>query len=177
MIGKNKGVMVRALLGVSFSLLFIYPQDAHAFLDRKAPEITSPAWINSEPQTLNSLQGKVVLVEFWTFGCFNCRNVEPQVKQWHQQYADLGLVVIGVHSPEFSYEKDLDAVKRYVRDHGIRYAVAVDNDFANWNRFGNRYWPAMYLIDKRGVIRYVRVGEGGYDQTEQLIRALLEEGA
>ena len=175
MIGKNKGAVVWVLLGVAFSLLFIYPHDAHAFLDREAPEITSPAWINSEPQTLNSLRGKVVLVEFWTFGCYNCRNVEPQVKQWHQQYADRGLVVIGIHSPEFSYEKDFDAVKRYVRDHGIHYAVAVDNDFANWNRFGNRYWPAMYLIDKYGIIRAVRIGEGGYQETERLIQALLAE--
>ncbi|MDP3091594.1 MAG: redoxin domain-containing protein [Nitrospira sp.] len=151
------------------------PQEVHALTGMQVPEITSSAWINSEPQSLSGLRGKVVLVEFWTFDCYNCRNVEPQVKQWHQQYADRGLVVIGIHSPEFAYEKDIDAVTRYVRDHGIRYVVAVDNDFVNWDRFGNRYWPAMYLVDKQGVVRYVRVGEGGYAQTQRVIETLLKE--
>jgi hypothetical protein len=98
------------------------------------------------------------------------------VKLWHRQYEDRGLVVIGIHSPEFAYEKDIEAVTRYIRGHGIRYVVAVDNDYVNWNRFGNRYWPAMYLVDKRGVVRYVRVGEGGYDQTQRVIETLLNEG-
>ena len=151
------------------------PQEVHALTGMQVPEITSSDWINSEPQSFSGLRGKVALVEFWTFGCYNCRNVEPQVKQWYQEYSDRGLVVISIHSPEFAYEKDIDAVTRYVRDHGIRYAVAVDNDFVNWNRFGNRYWPAMYLVDKRGVVRYVRVGEGGYDQTQRVIEALLKE--
>ncbi|MDN5942641.1 MAG: redoxin domain-containing protein [Nitrospira sp.] len=170
---------VVALVGVVLGTVVQYmnlPQEAYAMTGMPAPEITSSAWINSGPQSLRDLRGKVVLVEFWTFGCYNCRNVEPQVKQWHQQYADRGFVVISIHSPEFAYEKDIDAVTRYVRDHGIRYVVAVDNDFVNWNRFGNRYWPAMYLVDKRGVVRYVRVGEGGYDQTQRVIEALLKEG-
>ena len=158
-----------------FNLVMNSPMEAHAFIGMKAPEVTSPAWINAGPQSLNGLRGKVVLVEFWTFGCYNCRNVEPQVKAWHRQYADRGFLVIGVHSPEFTYEKNLEAVKRYVKDHDIRYPVAVDNDFANWNRFGNRYWPAMYLIDKQGVIRYVRVGEGGYAETDRMIQNLLTE--
>jgi len=163
------------LLVSMVSLSVIFPQEVQAVVGMKAPEITSSAWINSKAASLSSLRGKVVLVEFWTFGCFNCRNVEPQVKEWHRQYADQGLVVIGIHSPEFAYEKDVEAVTRYVRDHGIHYAVAVDNDFANWNRFGNRYWPAMYVIDKQGVIRYVRVGEGGYRETERVIQTLLAE--
>ena len=170
---------VVTIVGVVLGTLVQYvnsPQEVHALTGMQVPEITSSDWINSEPQSFSGLRGKVVLVEFWTFGCYNCRNVEPQVKQWHQQYADRGLVVIGIHSPEFAYEKDIDAVTRYVRDHGIRYAVAVDNDFVNWNRFGNRYWPSMYLVDKRGVVRYVRVGEGGYDQTQRVIEALLKEG-
>ena len=169
---------VVTIVGVVLGTLVQYvnsPQEVHALTGMQVPEITSSDWINSEPQSFSGLRGKVVLVEFWTFGCYNCRNVEPQVKQWHQQYADRGLVVIGIHSPEFAYEKDIDAVTRYVRDHGIRYVVAVDNDFVNWNRFGNRYWPAMYLVDKRGVVRYVRVGEGGYDQTQWVIEALLKE--
>ncbi len=148
---------------------------ALAGIGMKAPEVTSSTWINSHPLSQAELRGKVVLVEFWTFGCFNCRNVEPQVKDWYQRYSDQGLVVIGVHSPEFAFEKDLRAVQRYVTEHGIRYPVALDNDFVNWNRFGNRFWPAIYLLDKRGVIRYQRVGEGGYPQTEAMIQRLLVE--
>lgn len=169
---------VVTIVGVVLGTLVQYvnsPQEVHALTGMQVPEITSSDWINSEPQSFSGLRGKVALVEFWTFGCYNCRNVEPQVKQWYQEYSDRGLVVISIHSPEFAYEKDIDAVTRYVRDHGIRYAVAVDNDFVNWNRFGNRYWPAMYLVDKRGVVRYVRVGEGGYDQTQRVIEALLKE--
>ncbi len=146
-----------------------------AFLGRKAPEVTSQVWINSDPLSLQGLKGKVALVEFWTFGCFNCRNVEPKVKEWHQRYADKGLVVIGIHSPEFSYEKNVAAVREYVRTNGIHYPVAIDNEFVNWDRYGNRYWPCMYLIDKQGVIRYLRAGEGGYGQTEQVIQNLLAE--
>jgi thiol-disulfide isomerase/thioredoxin len=140
-----------------------------------APDIVSQTWLNSEPTPMAELKGKVVLVEFWTFGCYNCRNVEPYVKDWHKKYAGQGLVVIGVHSPEFNYEKDIQNVKRYLGDHDIRYAVAIDNDFVTWDRYGNRYWPAMYLIDKQGIIRYTRFGEGGYFQTERQIEALLAE--
>jgi thiol-disulfide isomerase/thioredoxin len=140
-----------------------------------APEIANDTWVNSEPPRLSGLRGKVVLIEFWTFGCYNCRNVEPYVKEWHKKYSDKGLVIIGVHSPEFSHERAIENVKRYVNEHAIRYAVAIDNDFATWKRYGNRYWPAMYLIDKKGVIRYIRIGEGGYRQTEEQILGLLAE--
>jgi len=167
--------LLTGLLVAVISLLLNLPREAHALRGMKAPEITSSDWVNSEPTTMSDLRGKVVLVEFWTFGCFNCRNVEPLVKGWHQHYADQGLVVIGIHSPEFAFEKDVEAVRQYVKEHDIRYPVAIDNDFINWNRFGNRYWPAMYLIDKHGVIRYVRIGEGGYSQTERVIQTLLAE--
>lgn len=142
----------------------------------KAPDITNSTWLNSEPLRFVDLKGKVVLVEFWTLGCYNCRNVEPYVKQWHQQYAEQGFVVIGVHSPEFLHEREVENVKRYMKKHGIRFAVPIDNDFSTWNRYGNRYWPAMYLIDKRGIIRYIKVGEGGYSETERQIQTLLAEG-
>lgn len=142
----------------------------------KAPDITNSTWLNSEPLRFADLKGKVVLVEFWTLGCYNCRNVEPYVKQWHQQYAEQGFVVIGVHSPEFLHEREVENVKRYMKEHGIRFAVPIDNDFSTWNRYGNRYWPAMYLIDKRGIIRYIKVGEGGYSETERQIQTLLAEG-
>ncbi len=150
---------------------------AGAEVGKLAPEISGHSWLNSKPLKLAELKGKVVLVEFWTFGCSNCRNVEPYVKTWHQKYADKGLVIIAVHAPEFSYERVLANVQRYIRDHAISYPVAIDNDFTTWKRYNNRYWPAMYLIDKRGVIRYLRVGEGGYRQTEQQIVELLEESS
>lgn len=142
----------------------------------KAPDITNSTWLNSEPLRFADPKGKVILVEFWTLGCYNCRNVEPYVKQWHQQYAEQGFVVIGVHSPEFLHEREVENVKRYMKKHGIRFAVPIDNDFSTWNRYGNRYWPAMYLIDKRGIIRYIKIGEGGYSETERQIQTLLAEG-
>ena len=140
-----------------------------------APEFTNDTWVNSEPLRLTELKGKVLLVEFWTFGCYNCQNVEPYVKSWHDKFKDRGLVVIGVHSPEFGHERVLKNVRNYVREHSIQYAVAIDNDYQTWNSYRNHYWPAIYLIDKEGVIRYMRIGEGGYDQTEKQIRDLLAE--
>jgi thiol-disulfide isomerase/thioredoxin len=166
-----------ALLKIVSVLLFagVLLPAADAGVGTPAPEISGQTWLNSGPLGLAELKGKVVLLEFWTFGCYNCRNVEPYIKSWHQKYADRGLVVIGVHAPEFSYERVIQNVQRYVREHDIRYPIAIDNDFATWNRYQNRYWPALYLIDKRGIMRYLRVGEGGYQQTEKQIRALLEE--
>jgi thiol-disulfide isomerase/thioredoxin len=172
-IRKTFTAILRTVALISFAGVVFSP--AHAGVGMPAPEISGQSWLNSGPLALAELKGKVVLVEFWTFGCYNCRNVEPYVKAWHQKYADKGLVVIGVHAPEFSYERVVANVQRYVREHGIQYPVAIDNDFNTWKRYNNRYWPVMYLIDKRGIIRYLRVGEGGYQQTEQQIRALLEE--
>ena len=163
-----------AIVGIVYLLTGALFSEVQAELGTPAPEISGQSWLNSEPLRLAELKDKVVLVEFWTFGCYNCRNVEPYLKEWHQKYADKGLVVIGVHAPEFNYERVLANLQRYVREHAISYPVAVDNDFVTWKRYGNRYWPAMYLIDKRGVIRYLRIGEGGYQQTEQQIRALLQ---
>lgn len=170
--------MLRKILttiGVSLLLVVAVWLVANAGVGMQAPNITNPIWLNSEPLHLSDLKGEVVLVEFWTFGCHNCRNVEPYVKQWHQKYSDQGFVVIGVHSPEFSHEREIENVRRYLKQHDIRFAVPIDNDFATWNKYGNRYWPAMYLIDKRGVIRNVRIGEGGYSETERLIQTLLAE--
>jgi thiol-disulfide isomerase/thioredoxin len=173
--GKKRATILKTLAVLTFAAVMF--SKAYAGVGMPAPEITGQNWLNSAPLGLAELKGKVVLLEFWTFGCYNCRNVEPYVKGWHQKYADRGLVVIGVHAPEFSYEKVVANVQRYVRDHAIQYPVAIDNDFNTWNRYNNRYWPAMYLIDKRGIIRYLRIGEGGYQQTEQQIRTLLEEPA
>ncbi len=142
---------------------------------KPAPDITGSTWLNSPPLRLAELRNKVVLVEFWTLGCSNCRNVEPYVKKWNEKYASQGLVVVGVHSPEFDYEKEIDTVRGYVRKQDIRHAVVIDNDFAIWNRFANRYWPAMYLIDKTGAVCSVQIGEGGYEKTERQIRQLLAD--
>lgn len=143
----------------------------------QAPEIISSTWINSAPLTMDVLRGKVVMVEFWTFGCWNCRNIEPYVKKWHQKYEKAGLVVIAVHSPEFSHEKEVARVKDYVKNNNIPYAVPIDNEFRNWRKYHNRYWPTLYVIDKKGTIQYTRIGEGAYEQTEKTIQRLLAEPA
>jgi thiol-disulfide isomerase/thioredoxin len=130
-------------------------------------------WINSEPLTVAGLHGKVVLVEFWTYTCINCINVAPHVKQWHQRYKDQGLVVVGVHTPEFDEEKIFDNVRDAVERFGIEYPVAQDNDYATWDAYGNRYWPAVYLIDKEGRVVYRHYGEGDYAATEAKIQQLL----
>ncbi len=141
-----------------------------------APELTGiTAWINGDAVTLASLRGRVVLVEFWTFACINCIHVAPYIRAWSETYEAQGLTVIGVHTPELSFERDLDNVRDAVVKAAIRYPVAFDPDFATWRAFNNRYWPAIYLIDKRGHIRLVRAGEGGYNESEAAIRALLAE--
>jgi len=142
-----------------------------------APDpVAIQAWINSQPLTMRDLRGKVVLVEFWTFDCINCQHVQPFVKAWYDRYAAAGFVVVGVHSPELSFERDLANVREAVSQADIRYPVAVDPSFATWNAYRNAYWPAFYFIDRTGHIRYVHAGEGDYDGSEQVIRELLAEG-
>jgi cytochrome c biogenesis protein CcdA/thiol-disulfide isomerase/thioredoxin len=133
------------------------------------------AWLNSEPLTREQLRGKVVLIDFWTYSCINCIRALPYVRAWHQKYKDEGLIVIGVHSPEFAFEKSLRNVQREVRDLEITYPVAVDNDFAIWRAFTNQYWPAHYFIDATGNIRHTHFGEGEYDVSERVIQQLLAE--
>ena len=146
-------------------------------LKAPAPDINAERWLNSKPINWDTLKGKVVLVEFWTFGCSNCRAVEPYVKSWYQKYQPEGLEIVAVHSPEFNHERDIDNVREYVRDHAITYPVAIDNDFNIWRRFSNHYWPAMYIVDKQGVIRYRFIGEGRYNKIESILQKLLEEQA
>lgn len=141
-----------------------------------APELTNDIWLNvNGPLRLADLRGKVVIVEMWTFGCINCQHVMPALKEWHARYKDQGLVIIGNHYPEFSYEEDLANLKEAIARFDIQYAVAQDNDGATWRAYKNHYWPALFLIDKQGHIRYVHVGEGRYKQTEENIQALLAE--
>lgn len=141
-----------------------------------APELTNTTWLNVDaPLRLANLRGKVVLLDMWTFDCINCQHVLPALKGWYSQYADKGLVIIGNHYPEFSYEANLDNLKQAVAKDGILYPVAVDNNGATWTAYKNEYWPTMYLIDKKGHIRYIHIGEGAYDETESAIQDLLSE--
>ena len=141
-----------------------------------APELTNATWLNVDaPLRLADLRGRVVLLEMWTFGCINCQHVMPALKDWHSKYKDQGLVIIGNHFPEFSFETDLGNLQKAVEQNGIAYAVAQDNDGTTWKAYQNRYWPTLYLIDKQGHIRYVHIGEGRYQQTEENIQALLAE--
>jgi thiol-disulfide isomerase/thioredoxin len=140
-----------------------------------APEITGGPWINSEPLSLTRLHGRVVLVEFWTFGCVNCRNVLPNLRAWHERYAAAGLTIVGVHSPEFLWEKPTARVAAAVAELDIRYPVVQDNDFAIWKRYGTWAWPTAVLVDRGGVIRYSHIGEGAYSDTDAMIRRLLDE--
>ncbi|MGO6692462.1 cytochrome c biogenesis protein DipZ [Rhizobium johnstonii] len=132
-------------------------------------------WLNSEPLTTEQLRGKVVLVDFWTYSCINCIRTIPYVRAWAEKYADQGLVVIGVHAPEFAFEKKIDNVKKAIGDFQIGYPVAIDNDYKVWRAFENSYWPAAYLIDAKGQIRYHHFGEGNYNRTEKAIQDLLRE--
>lgn len=145
-------------------------------VERQMPPITGAVeWLNSPPLSAESLRGKVVLIDFWTFGCSNCRNALPYVREWHRKYKDQGLVVVGIHSPEFAYEKNIGNVKRALGELGIEFPVAVDNNFAIWRAFSNNYWPAHYFVDAQGRIRFHHFGEGEYEKSEQVIQQLLEE--
>ena len=130
-------------------------------------------WFNTAPLTLAQLRGRLVLVDFWTFGCINCLRTLPQVGRWAETYQGQGLVVVGVHTPEFAFERPATAVQSAIMRHGVTYPVAMDNDCATWKAYENRYWPAHYLVDGRGRIRYRHFGEGEYERTDAAIRTLL----
>ena len=144
----------------------------------RAPEFEgNDRWFNSRPLTLEGLRGRVVLVDFWTYTCINCIRTLPYLKAWDDRYRDKGLTIVGVHTPEFEFERDAGNVEKAVRDDGLRYPVAQDNEYETWDAYGNQYWPAKYLIDADGNVRYTHFGEGEYDVTEKAIRALLQEAA
>ncbi len=143
---------------------------------RNAPPLSGATqWLNSPELNAGMLRGKVVLVDFWTYSCINCLRTLPYLKAWDEKYRAQGLVIIGVHAPEFAFEKDLRNVETAVRDLGIKYPVAIDNHYAIWNAYQNEYWPAHYLIDADGKIRHQHFGEGAYQETEQMIQTLLKE--
>jgi cytochrome c biogenesis protein CcdA/thiol-disulfide isomerase/thioredoxin len=133
------------------------------------------AWINTPPLTLAQLRGKVVLIDFWTYSCINCLRTLPHLKAWYAAYHDKGLVIIGVHTPEFAFEHETSNVRAAVKRLGIAYPVVQDNRYKTWDNYANQYWPAEYLIDKQGHVRHTHFGEGEYDQTESLIRRLLND--
>jgi thiol-disulfide isomerase/thioredoxin len=143
-----------------------------------APELVGvDPWFSTqdrEPLKLAALRGRVVLLEFWTFACVNCQRSLPLLRRMHVQYQP-DFTVVGVHSPEFAFERSAQNVERAVQERGLEYPVGLDNDFAAWNAYGNRYWPTMYLIDRAGQIRYTQIGEGNYSRTETAIRVLLAE--
>ncbi|MEV4606794.1 cytochrome c biogenesis protein DipZ [Neorhizobium sp. LMR1-1-1.1] len=145
-------------------------------VEGRAPSLGGAVeWLNSPPLSTEALKGKVVLVDFWTYSCINCIRTVPYVRAWAEKYKDQGLVVIGVHAPEFAFEKKIDNVKKAISDFKIGYPVAIDNDYRIWRAFNNSYWPASYLIDAKGNIRYHHFGEGNYGRTEQAIQDLLRE--
>jgi thiol-disulfide isomerase/thioredoxin len=143
--------------------------------EAKAPEFAPGTWINSDAKTLQSLRGRVVLIEFWTFGCYNCRNTLPYMKRWHDQYSAAGLTVVGVHSPEFSEERNVDNVRSEVASLGIKYPVITDNDYKTWDAYKVQAWPTIFVVDREGWVRRMYVGEGEYEETERTIQKLLLE--
>ncbi|MBU0706994.1 cytochrome c biogenesis protein DipZ [Patescibacteria group bacterium] len=154
-------------------------QPMDEFIDSEkliAPDlILGGSWLNSDPLTISELKGKVVLVDFWTYTCINCIRTLPYVQSWQEKYSDKGLVIIGVHAPEFEFEKKSANVQKAIEDFGLTYPVMQDNDFRTWRAYDNHYWPAKYLIDKDGRIRYTHFGEGKYDESEKWIQKLLDE--
>lgn len=166
-------------LGAALLALATSPAKAARFYDYgPAPEFAGiERWLNSEPLTMASMRGSVVLVDFWTYACINCQRALPHVVQWHERYKDRGLVVVGVHTPEYAFERSAQNVQAAIKRLGIQFPVAQDNRYATWRAYDNTYWPASYLIDRRGRIMLKHVGEGGYNETEAAIRALIAEPA
>jgi thiol-disulfide isomerase/thioredoxin len=148
--------------------------DSPSYSQGNLPEFMGIAnWLNSQPLSITDLQGSVTLIQFWTFACINCQRTLPYIVRWHQDYANRGLKVIGIHTPEFSFEREVNQVERALKQHGITYPVPLDNDYKTWSAYQNQYWPHLFLADRQGVIQYDHIGEGAYSETEQKIQQLL----
>src|SRR6266571_887112 len=153
-----------------------HPAEVHLPMEGELPSFSgATAWLNSPPLSAASLRGRVVLIDFWTYTCINWLRTLPYVRAWAEKYKDHGVVVIGVHTPEFSFEHDLENVRRAAKDMRVAYPIAIDNDYAVWDAFDNHYWPALYLVDAQGRIRYHHFGEGAYEQSEMMIQHVLAE--
>ena len=185
---KKNALLILALITVAALIIALEPkrgtnQERVEPLTQKAgtisPELTGIShYLNTENITIGELVGKkIILVDIWTYSCINCQRTLPYITAWHEKYKDQGLEIIGVHSPEFEFEKKLENVKRAIEKFGIRYPVVLDNDHETWTAFRNSYWPRKYLIDIDGYIAYDHIGEGGYEETENRIRELLKERA
>ncbi|WP_295717963.1 thioredoxin family protein [Mucilaginibacter sp.] len=162
---------------IFFAAIFVATAQVHKGSAKKMEPSLGGAtgWLNTQPLTLANLRGKVVLIDFWTYTCINWRRTLPYIREWASKYKDQGLVVIGVHTPEFPFEKRLENISRSIKEMNIAYPVAVDSNFEIWNSFQNEYWPALYLIDAKGRIRYQKFGEGDYHESELQIQHLLKE--
>ena len=178
----NKALLAMLLAGATLAPGAARTQDRSVAIEPKLPvqgEMPSlkgaTGWLNSPPLATAGLRGKVVLIDFWTYTCINWLRTEPYVRAWAEKYKNQGLVVIGVHTPEFAFEHDVVNVRRAVQNMQIDYPVAIDSDYAIWNAFGNRYWPTLYVVDSQGRIRHHQFGEGDYDQSERVIQQLLSE--
>ena len=153
-----------------------HPAAIHLPSEGELPSLSgATAWLNAPPLSAADLRGKVVLIDFWTYTCINWLRTLPYVRAWAEKYREHGVVMIGVHSPEFSFEHDLENVRRAVQDMRVSYSIAIDNDFAIWQAFTNHYWPALYLVDAQGHIRYHHFGEGAYELSEMMLQHLLAE--
>ena len=170
----NRRTWLGAVLIMTF--LCTAPSAEDRMLQQQMPSLgRANAWLNTHPLSAAELRGKVVLVDFWTYTCINWRRTLPYVRAWSEKYRDQGLIVVGVHTPEFSFEKDLDNVRRAAGEQQVSYPIAVDSDYAIWRAFDNQYWPALYFIDAQGRIRHQQFGEGEYERSERLIQQLLAE--
>jgi len=172
--------LVPLVLAAGLALLGAHPAPAVP-VEPDPVKIPAPAlpegqkWLNSPPLTMEKLRGKVVLVDFWEYTCVNCIRTFPYLKEWHKKYADQGLVILGVHTPEFKFAREEENVRRAAKEFGLAYPLIVDSDRAVWNAWGNQFWPAKYLVDAEGNVRYYHFGEGAYEATEARIQALLKE--
>jgi len=172
--GYSVALIVGVIL-IGTALTFAQASTNDRFHDSLAPIVASSHWINSPPLTSEMLRGKVVLVDFWTYSCSNCLNALPYVKAWNEKYRAQGLVVIGVQTPEFPDEMIQRNIEQAVKRLGVTYPVAIDNQYEIWNAYDNKYWPAQYLIDAHGHLRFQHYGEGAYQEIESNIQALLKE--
>jgi thiol-disulfide isomerase/thioredoxin len=178
LLGLTVLVIVAVLAIAQFGPSTLLGEETTRRDSRPVPEFSGiSAWLNSPPLTTESLRGKVVLVQFWTYSCINCLRTLPYVTRWHEQYKDKGLVVVGVHTPEFAFEKERANVETAIKRLGTHYAVAQDNQYRTWRAFENQYWPAAYLIDRSGTIVATQFGEGGYRQMERAIARLVGDHA
>jgi thiol-disulfide isomerase/thioredoxin len=163
-------------LMLALSACLLWPRASAASTNgTPAPDIAGENWLNSKPLTISGLKGRVVLVEFWTFGCVNCKNIIPHLRTWHDKYYQAGLTIVGVHSPEFPWEKPFDKMQEATERLAIKFPVVQDNNFDIWQRYNIWAWPTIVLVDKKGVIRYSHIGEGAYGKTESTIKQLLSE--